>query len=335
MPNAYAGSNITGTDGVIAIDKVANTVLFLDPLTLKEIKAIPAPEPAVHELAISPDRRMAYVPLYGDGIYVTNRNPNNKILAIDLRQKALVDIIDLGEWKAPHGMVMSAAGDLWVVCDIPSKLLRVRPEQRAVTGVYGAPGKGPHVLTLLPDETKLYTSSKEGDIGVLDVAGTRFTGSIPVRVKGVERGNGSGSEAILPTPDGSRLLALDNSDKCNICVVDPRTDTLLERIPLQQFPFTHSKRSRLSKLAFSPDRAHLMASSYTGGLAWLIDPADYRQQTVIPVAKGPQGINYAPDGRSAYVSCHDSGVLTKIDLEARRAVAAIEVGQGIEVLAWY
>ncbi len=334
MSCAYAGSNITGTDGVIAVDKVANKIRFYDPLTVKEIKAIDAPEPAIHEMAISSDRRMAYMPLYGDGIYGNNKKPNNKIIAIDLAQKTLVDVIDLGSYIAPHGMVMSSAGDLWVVCDIQSKLLRIRPEKRAIEAVHDTPGKGPHVLTLLPDESRIYVSSKEGDVGVFDVAKGTFSARIPVRGKGIEFGNGSGSEAVLPTPAGDRVLLLDN-DKCDLRVIDVASNTLIDRVPLQMFPFTNPKRSRLNKLAFAPNGRHLMATSFTGGLAWLIDPDDYRQQTVIAVAKGPQGIAYAPDNRSAYVACHDSGILTKIDLEARRAVAAIDGGSGIEVLAWY
>jgi hypothetical protein len=35
------------------------------------------------------------------------------------------------------------------------------------------------------------------------------------------------------------------------------------------------------------------------------------------------------------VSSHDSGLLTRIDLVSRRAVAAFDGGAGIEVLAFY
>lgn len=334
MAAIYAGSNITGTDGVIAIDKVGNKIRFLDPETLKEISVIDVPEPAVHEMAITPDRRMAYVPLYGDGIYGKN-NPNNKILAVDIRQRKIADIMDLSAYIAPHGMVYTSAGDLFVVCDIPSKLLRIRPEKRSIEAAYDTPGKGPHVLAMLPNESRIYTSSKEGDVGVFDIGKAAFTASVPVRVPGIDKGNGTGSEGILPLPDGSKVLVIDNSPRCDLRVIDTRTNELVDCVPLKDFPFTNSKRSRLAKLALSPDQRHLIATSFTGGLAWLIDATEYRKQTVIPVAKGPQGSAYTPCGRFAWVSSHDSGLLTKIDLEARRAIDALEIGNGIEVLAWY
>src|SRR5262245_57872356 len=115
---SYAGSNVTGTAGVIAVDKVGNRVRFYDPETLQGMGGFAAPEPCAHELAISPDHRTAFVPLYGDGIYGANKNPNNKILVIDLVRRELVDVISLGEFVAPHGMAVGQNNKLWVVCDI-------------------------------------------------------------------------------------------------------------------------------------------------------------------------------------------------------------------------
>ncbi len=116
---------------MIAVDKVgANRIRFYDPHTLGEIGGFAAPEPCVHELAIAPDHVMAFVPLYGDGIYGANKNPNNQILAMDLVHHELADIIPLGKFVAPHGMVAARDGKLWVVCDIPDKLLLVDLQMR-------------------------------------------------------------------------------------------------------------------------------------------------------------------------------------------------------------
>src|SRR5262245_39671922 len=149
MSTPYAGSNITGSSGLIAVDKVGNHIRFYDPESLREIKSFPAPEPAAHELAISHDRRLAFVPLYGDGIYGNNKKPNNKILAIDLQAHSLIDIIDLGELTAPHGLVATSDGKLWVVVDIPNKLLLVDPARREIEAAYDCPSKGAHQMALL------------------------------------------------------------------------------------------------------------------------------------------------------------------------------------------
>ena len=184
MATPYAGSNITGTTGLIAVDKVGNYIRFYDPESLREIRSFPAPEPAAHELAISHDRRLAFVPLYGDGIYGNNKKPNNKILVIDLKAQALADVIALGEMWAPHGMVAGSDGRLWVVADIPNKLLRVDPRQRGIEAAWDCPAKGAHQLAMLPDETKLYVSAKEGDLAVFDRRSEAFTASVSLRAPG-------------------------------------------------------------------------------------------------------------------------------------------------------
>jgi YVTN family beta-propeller protein len=334
MTTPYAGHNVTGTAGLIAVDKVGNRIRFYDPDSLREIRSFPAPEPAVHELAISHDRRLAFVPLYGDGIYGNNSNPNNKVLVIDLKAQALADVVPLGEFTAPHGMVAASDGRLWVVADIPNKLLRIDPARRTVEAAFDCPARGAHQIAMLPDESKLYVSAKEGDLAAFDLGRGAFAAGIPMRAPGVEFGNGSGSEGLMPTADGRRLLVIDNAAN-DVRVIDTATDTEVDRVPLRECPPSNPKRSRLAKLMFSPDGRHLVATAYAGGLAWVIDAADLARQAVVPVAKGPQGMAFPPDGKSVIVASHDSGLLTRIDLASGRVVTAYDGGAGIEVLAFY
>jgi DNA-binding beta-propeller fold protein YncE len=331
---SYAGSNVTGTDGLIAVDKVGNRIRFYDPQSLREISHFEAPEPAVHELAIAPDHKTAFVPLYGDGIYGSNKNPNNKIIVIDLERRQLADVIALREFVAPHGMAATRGGKLWVVCDIPNKLLLVDPATRSVAEVYDCPSRGAHLLTMTPDGAKIYVSCKEGAVAVFDVAQRAFVSTIPIGVAGINQGNGSGGEGVMPTADGGRLIVIDN-DRNDLHVVDIATDREIGRVALVGNAYSNIKRSRLAKLMFSPAGDHMIVTAYAGGMAWHVDPANYRAQTQIPLAKGPQGIAFAPDGRTALVSSHDSGLLTQIDLAQRRAIACFDGGNGIEVMAYY
>jgi len=330
----YAGSNVTGDKGLIAIDKVGNKVRFYDPRTLKEIKALDGPQPCVHELTFASDRKHAFAPLYGDGIYGNNKEPNNKVLVIDLERQALGDMIDLGGCPAPHGMVGTRDGKLWVVSDLVNKLLLVDPAAKKIEASYDIPGKGAHFVVLLPDESKLYVSNKEADVAVFDVKRRAFMPGVPLGRPGIVKGNGSGSEGLTPTPDGRRLLVVDN-DRSDIRVIDTASDREIDRVPLLMHPRTNVKRSRLCKLMFSPDGRSLVVVSYATGLTWIIDAADYRKQTMITVAKGPFGIAFTPDSKTALVSCHDSGLLTQIDLEAKAAIDAFDGGNGIECLAYY
>ncbi len=325
---------MTGNQGLITIDKVGNAIRFYDPRTLKQVKQIDAPEPCVHELAMALDRRTAFVPLYGDGIYGSNKHPNNKIMVIDLDAQETRDIIDLGPFMAPHGMVATRDGKLWVACDLSNTLLLIDPAKRAIEATYAIPGKGAHLIAALPDETKLYLSNKEGALAVFDFGKRAVTATIPMGAPGIAQGNGSGSEGVAASPDGTRVIVADN-DASEIHVIDTGVDREIDRLPLTMNALSNVKRSRLIRLSFSPDGAHLIATNYASGLAWVIDGADYRWQTLVTVAKGPQGVAFAPDGKTALVANHDSGLLTQIDLAAKRAIAVYDGGAGIEVLSYY
>ncbi|MBI3434372.1 MAG: hypothetical protein HY056_04730 [Proteobacteria bacterium] len=330
----YAGNNLTGESGLVAVDKVGNKIRFYDPRTLRETHAFAPPEPCVHELAISHDRKWAYSPLYGEGIYGNNKQPNNKIIVIDLARQALADVVDLGEFLAPHGMVATQDGKLWVACDISGKLLLVDPARRGIERVYDSAAKGPHQIAALPDGSRLYLSNKEGDLGVFDTARRRFLDSLPMRRRGILSGNGSGSEGVMPAPDGRRVLVIDN-DRNDIHVIDVAANREVDRVPLTGNALANVKRSRLAKLMFSPDGRFLVVTAYASALAWVIDATDLRRQELVTLAKGPQGMTFSPDSRSVLVSSHDSGLLTRIDLQSATAVEAYDGGAGIEVLAFY
>jgi hypothetical protein len=54
----------TGPDGLIAVGKVGNQVLFLDPVTFETVGVLNGFAPRVHELAISPDHSRVFAPIH-------------------------------------------------------------------------------------------------------------------------------------------------------------------------------------------------------------------------------------------------------------------------------
>jgi DNA-binding beta-propeller fold protein YncE len=143
--------------------------------------------------------------------------------------------------------------------------------------------------------------AKEGALAAFDLARHTFTTTIPMGRDGVAKGNGSGSEGLTPTPDGRRLIVI-NNDRTELREIDVAADREIDRLPLLPYVLTNVKRSRLAKLAFSRNGRTLVVTSYATALAWLIDAANYRAQTMIPLAKGPMGIAFPADGRTAIVT---------------------------------
>ncbi len=86
------------------------------------------------------------------------------------------------------------------------------------------------------------------------------------------------AKRVTPSPDGRRLLVIDND--CNdLHVIDIAEGREIDASRSPEMRVSNVKRSRLAKLMFSPDGHHLIVTAYAGGMAWHLDPSDYREQT--------------------------------------------------------
>jgi hypothetical protein len=94
----------TGTKGLIAVDKIGNQILSLDPRTYATTLTLDAFAPRVYELAISPDHKTAYVPIYGDGIHGNNPHPGHLIALFDLAAQRHAGDFSTYPYLAPHGL---------------------------------------------------------------------------------------------------------------------------------------------------------------------------------------------------------------------------------------
>src|SRR6478672_9441064 len=122
----------TGTRGLLLIDKLGGTIRFFDPATCTErasIKAATNP----HDFALTTDRKTAYVPLYGDGIYGRNPNPGHEVLIVDMESAKVVGSVDVSPYRAPHGIQLDNQGTVYVTSDLDRKLIVIDPKAHKMT----------------------------------------------------------------------------------------------------------------------------------------------------------------------------------------------------------
>jgi len=320
-------NNPTGTRGLIAVDKVGGKVRLYEPGTYRELAAIEV-EKLPHEVAISPDHNTAYVTIYGTGIFGNNPNPAQTIAVIDLERRRQVGTISVAPYFAPHGIMVAATGKLWVSCDSSAKLIVINPETGAVEEAFDTGSFGSHWIAMTPDGGKVYISNKTDSVGVFDVAARKLTKTV------VLPNEKQGTEGIAASPDGRRVLVVDNFD-ARVHVIDSQTDAIIDSIPLAGNPPTNPKRSRNVRVRYSLDGRYVLTSNYASGVIYIHEADDLRRQTPLLVAKGPMGFAFAPDGNAAIVANHDSGIATTIDLAQRRITGYFDGGTGIETLAFY
>lgn len=313
-------NNPTGDHGLIVIDKIGRHVRFLDPTTFQEISNLEVGV-APHDLAISPDHKTAYVPVYGDGVYGKNPHPGHTIAIIDLPTRKMTGTIDVSPYQAPHGIQIDAAGTIYVTCDLSRKLLVIDPKKRKIEAAIDTEGTG-HWAAVLPDASKAYIANKNDKmfVTVIDLKKRAIIGRIPAP---------NGTQGIAASPDGKFVVAVDYKEP-KIIVIDPATDRIHLTLPLEQ-----NTRGSF-KPRFSPDGSKLLVCNLTEGLVNIIDVADvHGPQQVIKVGKDPMGFAFAPDGKTALIANHGDGTVSVVDLSQGKVVSSFKGGAGVESLAYY
>jgi DNA-binding beta-propeller fold protein YncE len=113
-------------------------------------------------------------------------------------------------------------------------------------------------------------------------------------------------------------------------VVDPASDTIIDRIPL------NGQKTGAYKAYFSPDGARLMTMNLGSSVVNIFDAANLRgPQRTVTIGKDPMGFAFSADGRTALVANHGDGTVSVVDLEKGEAVSKFQAGTGIETLAYY
>lgn len=312
-------NNTTGTTGLILIDKVGHHIRFYDPKNWTEISNI---EVAVnpHDVALSPDHKTAYVPIYGAGIYGRNPNPEHTIAIIDLTTRMQTGSIDVSPYVAPHGIQVDSKGTLYVTCDASRKLLIIDPKTKKITDAIDTDGTS-HWIAVLPDASKAYAVNKNDRpfITVIDLKARKIAARISVP---------NGTEGVSASPDGKRVVALDYKDPV-LHVIDTATDKIVDNITLEQ------NMHAASRVRYSPDGAHIVTDN-NSEIANIIRADDlHGKQLIVPIGKTPMGMGFAPDNRTMIVGNHGDGSVSVIDMVTGKELKRFQAGAGIETMTWY
>jgi DNA-binding beta-propeller fold protein YncE len=309
----------TGGSGLIAVDKIGNQVLFLDPETLETIVTLDGFAPRVHELAISPDHRTALVPIYGDGIHGKNPHPGHLIALFDLERHRHKGDWSTYPYRAPHGLRWGPRGELYCVCENSGVILEMDPTDGAIQHVIEVGSDKAHRIEVTPDGAKLYTENEEDTFAsVVDLKSRR-------RIKKIPAPNGLAGIGI--SPDGKTVVLVD-AKKPRILVVNTATDEVDATIELEG----HEQPAQIAR--YSPDGRFLVVTSFPAPLATIFD-AKLKTQKLLQLGAGPMNMAFHPEGRRAVIANHNAGSVSVVDLEQGDVLRTVPAGVGIETLSYF
>jgi YVTN family beta-propeller protein len=312
----------TGTSGLFIVCKTDGFVEFHDPATFARVDEIKLPD-FPHEVVLSPDRKTAYVSIYGNGQVGTNTKPGTQIAVIDLVHRKLKGFIEIAPYLAPHGLSFDNSGQLWATAELSNGIVAIDPLRGIVTGAVLLGSHRTHFMAASPDGTKIYVPHRQLKfVSVVDVELRR-------EVKRIQNFRFE-CQGVGVAPDGNRVYQA-SSARPLVSVIDPKTDEVASAVMVEglgDFP------PQLTRLKVSLDNRYLVVSYNVSRKAAVLDTRDLRRQSLFDLETGPMGIAF-PDPHRAFVTNHDSGSVSIIDLEKMTLEGRFETHLGAESMAFY
>lgn len=306
-------------NNIILTAKNDERVEFYDAATHARVAALDMPAP-VHELALTPER--AYGTVYGGGIFGKNKDPDHRVVVIDLVAKEIDGFIDVGAYLAPHGLMFGADGLLWVTAELNDAILGIDVTRRKVVAAIDTGGAA-HWLTVSPDGARAYVSHKQTPcLAIVDLLKRRVAGQVDIPNR---------CEGLALSKDGERLY-LASHVAAELNVIDTNSEKLVRSIRIEG---GGEDRTQLRRVRLSPDERWLLFSSHVDGKVAIFSLPDPEQTALIQVGRAPMGFGFPAAADRALVCNHDDGVVSVLDLAAGAVTATFATGNGCEFVEYY
>jgi DNA-binding beta-propeller fold protein YncE len=302
---------------MIAVDKMGGKVLFLDPATYKTEVVIDGFPRTVHELLIVPETRMAYVPIFGDGVHGRNPNPQHLLCVFDLAKRAHVATIDLRPYIAPHTLKLGPDGLIYITCENSAVVAVIDRASNKVVEAIDSGSTNGHRLIISSDGKRLYTENEEdATVSVIDLPARKLLGKIktPRPLAG-----------IAISADDRTVVAVDDAEP-KLILIDTEAGRVRDEVVLDGVP----KAAQIAR--YAPDNSLLAVTSLNSDTVSLVEPS-FTRQTAIKV--GSQPMDMAFRGDELFVACQGDGSVHVIDIPNRRAKSSFSAGTGCESLGFF
>lgn len=290
---------------------------IIDPKTATQITAVPVGGVTGHEVAASPDGRIAFVPIYGNSGVAKPGTDGRSMAVIDIRSGKVIDQIDFGHAVRPHCPVYDPVSKLlYITTELDQAIAVLDPHTLKIVGSIPTGAPYSHMLTIAHDGLRGYTSNvKPGSVSVLDMKARKTIAIIPVSAN---------SQRISISRDDSMVFTSDQV-KPQLAVIDTATNRLKTWVPLPAVGYG---------TAPTLDGRWLLVAMPAANQVAVVDLTSMKVAKTIDVPSAPQEVLIRPDGQVAYVSCNVKNQVAVIDLSQWKVSMLIDAGKTADGLAW-
>jgi len=297
-------------------EKGGYSLAIVDPAAGKVVADVAEGGITGHEVAASPDGKLAFVPIYGDSGVGMPGTDGRKIVVIDVAAGKVVGEIDFDHGVRPHCAVFGPDGMLYVTTELDQTVTIIDPQKLKILGSIPTGQAESHMLAISHDGARGYTANVgPGTVSVLDMRARKTLAVIPVS---------KNTQRIAISNDDKWVLTADQTAP-RLAVIDTASNTVARWVKLDGTGYggAPTRDGRWFLIAIPS--------------ANKVDVIDLKTMTLarsVDVGKDPQEVLVRPDGKAAYVSCIHGNQVTEIDLATWAVSRNIATGSGTDGLGW-
>lgn len=319
---------LCGVEGVaqelaelLVVNQGDRSVSMVDVAAGRVVGTVPVGGVTGHEVAVTPDGRTAFVPVYGNSGVGRPGTDGSSMAVVDVPGRRVRDTVNFGHGVRPHCAVYDARrGLLYVTTELDRSIAVVDPRTLKVIGSIPTGQAESHMLVVSHDGRRGYTANVgPGTVSVLDLEGRKTVAVIPVAAQ---------TQRISVSTD-DRLVFTADQGQPRLAVIDTGTNRVSRWVSLPGVGY--------GTAATRDGRYLLVTLRETGRLA-VVDLLTFAVVRTLDVGKGPVEVLVRPEGRVAYISCSPDAKVAELAIEGEvggwRVTRMLSAGVGADGLAW-
>lgn len=289
---------------LIVTNKTPSTATLIDVASGQVLATLPTGA-GPHEVVMARDGSVAVVTDYGAQV------AGGSLTVIDVPGRRVARTIALAEYRRPHGIVLLPGDTVVAVTSETNRaVLLVDIRTGTIVRAISTGQSGSHMVGVTRDGRRAWT----GNIGSNTVTELDLVAGTALRTIAVP----AQPEAINVTPDGAEVWVGSNATGA-VSVVSTATGEVTTAASAFGWPY---------RVSYSPDVTLVLLPDLRGEVLRFMERASRAELSRIALpGAAPQGITFAPDGRSAFLSLSAKGTVAVIDIATRSVVREIAAGE--------